>query len=443
MLLDSAQRRFRGGRSTEARQLLRQAKNFRSMAEVELDESQAQTLRRQLFVLEGQLLEHSGELTGAAHAWEHALSAAEMEGDFNAVAQSRAGLGLVYAARGEAAMAADGLAQAVAQLPQGDPLWPRVAQALATARLEMGRADEAEELWSRLEDMGRATHASTVVAEAVLGKGMVAILRGELDVGRTSLEDAELRLRDQMRPLQLTQVLLTLSELGLAQGRLLESTERALEAERMAREIPRVVLCIHALGVAAQARAALGRGADALTMAREASTLARARGRVNTVPELMAAATVARALCAAGMPGEGLVLVPPPSGRTVPVIQDPVRVVWAVRARALSLSEPQKSVEAVKEAIARSPSRLPAIAVREQMDIAVAMVQVGMSSAEEETRRAVDMAVKTGLSMFELEALELLGRINIDPRLATRLEVLRTRLAGSMGDPESFIRRWT
>ena len=86
LLLNSAQRRFRGGRTSEARQLMIQAKNLRSTAEEQIDEVQAQKLRWQLFVLEGQLLEHSGDLTGAAQAWEHALTAAESDGDFNAVA---------------------------------------------------------------------------------------------------------------------------------------------------------------------------------------------------------------------------------------------------------------------------------------------------------------------------------------------------------------------
>jgi tetratricopeptide (TPR) repeat protein len=393
--------------------------------------------------LEGQLLEYSGDMTGAAQAWEHALVAAESDGDFNAVAQSRAGLGLIYAARGEAGLAVDGLTQALEQLPQGDPLWPRVAQALATARLEMGDGASAEELWLQLETLGRATQTGSVLAEAILGRGMVALIRGELDAGRSALEDAEVRLRDLVRPLQLSRVLLALSELGLAQGRLLECAERSLEAERVAREVPRVVQCIHALGVAAQARAALGRGADALSVAREASTLARARGRVDTVPELLAAASVARALCATGEPAEGLVLLPPPAGRNIAGIQDPVRVVWAVRARALSLSKPDEAIEAAKEVMARPPSRLPWVACREQLDLAIALVQAGSSSAAREAARAVEIATTYGLAMGELEALELQRRVVPDLTLGDRTEVLRRQLARSMGEPESFIRRWT
>ena len=149
-------------------------------------------------------MEHAGDLTGAAKAWAQALQAAQEAGDFTAVAQSQAGLGLVHAAHGEAAMAAEGLALAIKQLPKGDPNWPRVAQALASARLEMGLIEEAEDLWKQLEELGRDTQASAVVAEAILGRGMAFMLRGNLDAGRIALEDAELRLRDQVRPLQLS-----------------------------------------------------------------------------------------------------------------------------------------------------------------------------------------------------------------------------------------------
>ena len=211
MLLDSAQRRFRGGRNTEAQQLLQRAKNLRSIAEVELGEDRSNRLRRQLFILDGQLMEHAGDLTGAAKAWAQALQAAQEAGDFTAVAQSQAGLGLVHAAHGEAAMAAEGLAIAIKQLPKGDPNWPRVAQALASARLEMGLLEEAEDLWKQLEELGRDTQASAVVAEAILGRGMAFMLRGNLEAGRIALEDAELRLRDQVRPLQLSRVLLELA----------------------------------------------------------------------------------------------------------------------------------------------------------------------------------------------------------------------------------------
>ena len=296
---------------------------------------------------------------------------------------------------------------------------------------------------AELEELGRATNAASVVSEAVLGRGMAALLRGELNMGRIALEDAELRLRDQVRPLQLSRVLLTLAELGLAQGRLLESAERGLEAERVAREVPRVVDCIHALGVAAQARAALGQVADALSLAREAATLMRARGRVDTVPELVAAASVGRALCASGEPREALVLLPIPADRAVPGIQNPVRSVWAVRARSLALSEPDQAIQAVKEAMSRSPSRLPWVAAREQLDLAQALGLAGSSSAPREVQRAIEMAVDCRLGMLELEALELKRRLEPGGGLGARIEVLRSRLSASMGQPETFIRRWT
>ena len=238
-------------------------------------------------------------------------------------------------------------------------------------------------------------------------------------------------------------MLLTLAELSLAQGSLLACEERALEAERVARDIPRVVHCIHALGVAGQSRAALGRSSEALSMAREAATLARARGRVDTVPELLAAAAAARALCAGGEPGEALMLLPSPTGRGTVGLQDPIRVVWAIRARALSLSRPEEAREAIQETMARAPSRLPWTGAREQLDLAAALVQCGASSAQREVARSVETAHDSGLWMYELESLELQRRLSSTEAIVDRMDGLRTKLASTLSESEYFVRRWT
>ena len=164
---------------------------------------------------------------------------------------------------------------------------------------------------------------------------------------------------------------------------------------------------------------------------------------MNTVPELLAAASVARALCACGEPKDGLVLLPPPTGRNVAGIQDPVRVVWAVRARALSLTQPEEANEAVKEVLSRPPSRLPWVAIREQLDVAIALVQTGSSSAPREVARAREGAVHYGFTMCELEAIELQLRLEPTQALESRAETLRSKLSSRLGEPESFIRRWT
>ena len=87
---------------------------------------------------------------------------------------------------------------------------------------------------------------------------------------------------------------------------------------------------------------------------------------------------MARALCAAGEHQEGLVLVGAPNVREFVGIQDSVRVVWAVRARALSVTQPEEAMEAAKEAMGRRPSRLPWMAAREQLDLAKALVQTDL-----------------------------------------------------------------
>jgi len=201
-----------------------------------------------------------GALPGALSAWERAVVAADDEGDPEAIVRARSGLGLVRAARGEAELAADGLAQAINDLPQGDPMWPRVAQALAAARLSHGNVEGAAGLWQHLMRLGDEMGGGAVGAQALSGMGLVELVRGDLVAGRNTLDEAEVRLRDRARPLALIEVLLRLGELALADGRLYEAGERAAEVERIAWEIPRMVSCVQAMGLGALARIARGQG---------------------------------------------------------------------------------------------------------------------------------------------------------------------------------------
>ena len=102
-----------------------------------------------------------------------------------------------------------------------------------------------------------------------------------------------------------------------------------------------------------------------------------------------------------------------------------------------------EAVEAIKEAISRVPSRLPWAGVREQIDIATALMQIGASSAHREVDRAVEMARNAGLLMYELEALELRRRFDSADVVVNRMEAIRAKLALLLSEPECFVRRWT
>lgn len=442
MLIRLARRKLRGGRVDEARLLLRQALSARAQAEPELDPEVARKARRELYSLEGEILERSGDLTGALGAWERALSAAREIGDAAGETRARSGVGLVRAARGETHAAADGLEQAIRALPQGDPLWPRVAQALAHTRLARGDVPGAATLFGELDEMGRETGMGGMHGEALLGRGLVAAVQGELPSGRARLEEAALQLRRSGPALTLARTLVALSELHLVDGSLLAAVELAREAGEVAGRVPRIVTVIRSLGVGATSVAALGDLVEARRLARQGAARLRSRGRVDTAPEVLAAVAVGRGLCDAGEAEEAADVLPEVPAHEPGGIEDPTGGLLAVRARALAPRDAAAASEFAWAALARTPSAHPAFAAAVAADAAAALVRVDDPGAEDAVWELLDRTAEPGLALLRMVALRFGVRLALDEAMDDELAALRETLAARNDQPPSFRTRW-
>lgn len=441
MLIQISRRKLRGGRLDQARRLLRQALDAQASAEPGLDPDIVRDCRRDLFSLEGEILERSGDLTGALGAWQRALDVARELGDTDSALRARSGLGLVRAARGELSEAAVGLEAALGELPQGDPLWPRVAQALAHARLTAGETDGAAALFVELESMGHDTGAVPLQGEALLGRGLVAAVKGDLISARGRLEEAVLRLRRGGPSLHLARALVSLAEMHLVDGRLLSASDLAEEAGEVARRVPRVVTQVRALGIGATTHAALGDLTEARRLARKAVGVLESRGRVETAPEVLAAVGVARGMCDAGE-AEHAMSVLPSAFRAESGIEDPAGGLLAVRSRVLALRDVPAATEAAWNALARMPAAHPAFSAAIAADAAAALVRVGDPGAGDAVWEALDRTRQPGLRLLRLVALRFGVRLGLDPDLDEELQALRKEIAGENGESTQFRTRW-
>ena len=442
MLIRLSRRKLRAGRLDQARRLLRQALDARASAEPGLDPETLRECRRLLFSLEGEILERSGDLTGALGAWQRALDAAREAGDPAGEVRARSGVGLVRAARGDVNAAAEGLEQALVELPQGDPLWPRVAQALAHTRLTRADVPGADSLFRALESMGQDTGAVAMQGEALLGRGLVAAVRGDLVAARSRLEEGTLRLRRGGPALHLARSLVALAELHLVDGRLLSAAELAREAGEVARRVPRVVTQVRALGIGATTQAAIGDLTEARRLARKAAVVLEGRGRVDTAPEILAAVSVARGLCDAGEVEHAGRILPDAGGLDPGGIEDPTGGLLAVRARALSARDTVATTEAAWDALARMPAAHPAFSAAIACDAASALVRVGDPGAGDAVWEALDRSAAPGLRLLRLVALRFALRLQLDGALDAELEALRDTLATENDEPPQFRTRW-
>lgn len=442
MLIRLSRRKLRAGRLDQARRFLRQALDARASAEPGLDPETLKECRRNLFSLEGEILERSGDLTGALGAWQRALDAAQAAGDPSSEVRARSGVGLVRAARGETAAASEGLEQALRDLPQGDPLWPRVAQALAHARLTREDVPGADSLFRELESMGQETGAVALQGEALLGRGLVAAVRGDLVAARGRLEEATLRLRRGGPALHLARSLVALAELHLVDGRLLSAAELAREAGEVARRVPRVVTQVRALGIAATTQASLGNLTDARRLSRKAASVLESRGRVDTAPEVLAAVAVARGLCDAGELEDAGRVLPAVGGLDPGGIEDPTGGLLAVRARSMAGRDAIATTEAAWDALARMPAVHPAFSAAIACDAAAALVRVGDPGAGDAVWEALDRTAEPGLRLLRLAALRFAQRLELDPELVPELDALRNSLAVENDEPPQFRTRW-
>jgi tetratricopeptide (TPR) repeat protein len=441
MLLQAARWALRNRGLDEARSLVQQAKEVRSKAELSLPPNEAVKNRRLFHALEGEMLERAGDLNGALAAWEQAVGAAEEEKDRAALARALAGVGLVQALRGQADAIAP-LERTIRDMPQGDPVWPRVAKALAECRLVKGEIDQCEALWKQLETLGRETGAVRVEADALIGLGLAAGSRGRLDEARAMLERAEQRLQGQGAPDTLAMALSALAELALHDGRLRDARERSRQADGVARDGGMARASIFACGIGAQALLAMGEESAAQKLAADATALAKGVCDGMEPKDVVVLLPLARTLLAFEREDVLAPLLPtmPPPGSLA--ADDPVGQLQAIKALLYARTEPQRSAELANKAIDRPAAPMMAATARIRLDAARALEIVGDSRrAAAAAESAIEQLDGTVFRLLRLEAATLCARLGA-VRYAEEQTRLRSELERELGAGTGFARRW-
>ena len=443
LLLIAAQRKMRAKKITAARRLLRLAMDARPAAEKGLPEEELNRNLRLLYALEGEALERTGDLTGAVKAWEHALVAAEEEGDQHTIARIRSGLGLAFNARGDVGPATIGLEQAISSLQRGDPMWPKVARALASARLESGQINGAERLWRDLLDLSRATDSAALRAEAVAGLGMVSLARGQVTEGRKRLESAQVLLHGHGTDLEQSRRLLLLCELDLAGGRLLESRRRAREAEMLAREVPRVLTCVRCLAMAAWASWAMGEDGEAARAVRSGGSLLEARGLKGSAEELRAQLPLARTWALLGNLERAREIIPVGLALEEYGLDDPDGQRLALLARLTVSQDAAKARALATAALKREAPPLPWAGTRIELDVAHALRLLGDRQASIGALRRAEQRLRSGeLSLLALEAARLGRALKLGGEYTQRVHRLSRALKFEVAEQSMFNARW-
>ncbi len=442
LLIQAAERHFRAGRNSEGNRLLRQALDARPIAEGSLPPLDAARWRRRLYALEGGLLEAQGELSGARIAWERSLAAAREEGDREAVARARAGLGLIRAARGEHDRAQDDLEAAVRDLGRGDPSWPGAAHALARVKLVNKEIEAGVALWEEIATMGRDAGRPLLVAQATGGLGLAAICRGDPIEGRTRLLDAEMRLAELGGHTELVHTRIALAWLALGDGRLHRAVELGREIERLARETQQLEQGIEGLGIAASAFALRGDEQSALDCARDAVAIAKNRGKRPTRSGLIGVLPVARALVEVGRIDEAGAILPGFLTNLHGGLEEPQAQLYALRARIGVGRDRHGAVDAALTALDQSPPRLPWLAARLRLDAAHALVEAGHSRASDAVLATLMTLPRRGLRLLQLEADALAGRLGLGESYVRGAGQRLEELDRELGRPVGFRLRW-
>ena len=443
LLLVAAQRRLRAGKLKTARRLLRLAMDAQPAAEASLPPEESRRNRRLLYALDAESREKGGDLTGAVGAWERALVAAETEGDPETVARIRSGLGLARTARGDVELAAEGLESAIGALQRGDPMWPRVARALAQARLESGDVSGAEVLWGELLELSRATESPTRRAEALAGMGQIRLARGDIADGRAWLSEALPTLLGQHPDPEQARRLLMLAELELWSGSLHDARRHTAEAEQMGRDVQRLMTCVRALGLAACVVWALGDDAEASRHARSAMALLTASDVPSSAEELRARLPLVRAWALLGSPDRARGLLPPSVLDVAPGLDDPTAQHLALFARLCAAQEPARALEAARTVLERPLPRLPWVAARVALDAAHAMRTLERITAARMALGRADTVLRSGeLGLLSLEAARLRAELSHGTDGREEAARLRAQIHQDLDEPSGFWSRW-
>jgi tetratricopeptide (TPR) repeat protein len=442
VLLQMARHELRKGDTDAAQALLNQAAGAEQRAFADLEPDDVSRCRKVLHGLEGELKHLQGDLLGSLEAWRRAI-ALSSEDDGDEDARIRAGMGLVLVDRGELSDARPWLEQAVQTLPRGEPVWPDAARALVLVWLAAGQISDADQLLSDLQGLGRETGVRAIHAGALAGLGLVALARGDMAGGRDSLENAEFRLRDAGRRPVFVRTLLRLAELLLGNGELDQANARALEALNVAREAGREAESGRALGLVGTARLAGGEEDDARRVAVQGANLIRDIEGSRSLASHLAAATLARLLCDLGdFKGAHSLLADLPTESREPGLDDSLGQARAVLARALAALEDDRAADLVNRVLKSPRAALPWPAIRTRLDTAWALYSMSDSRAPEHVGAIIADVRSLGFRLLELEAIDIVLKIDPDSSESDRRDTLRATLVAQQEDSEAFARRW-
>lgn len=443
LLMVSAQRKLRSGKLKTARQLIRLALDAQPVAEAKLPADVVQRHRRLLFALDAECRERGGDITGAVGSWQQALEAAQAEGDPKTVARIQAGLGLSQTARGDMILANVGLEEALSHLERGDPMWPRVARALASARLEAGATEGAEQLWSELLKLSRATDSPMHRAEAIAGLGQIAIARGQLREGQRLIEEALPVLSNSGTEPEHARLLLSVAEQDIGAGRLYRARSMADQAESIARDAQRLMICVRALGISAWAAWSIGDEGEARRCIRSGNSIIHAVDESDSAEDLRARLMMGRVLALQGELNNARKLLPSHVIDVEPSLDDPSGQHRALMARLLAGLNPASAIELARSVLERPPAQLPWVAARIALDTAHALRTMERITAARMALSRAEALLKDGeLRLLSLEAARLRSALTHGRDGVGQAVALRDALFTELGQPSGFWTRW-
>lgn len=445
MLLVAAETTLRAGRNRQTVKLLEKAERARSTVSGDLDSAMEQRYNQRLYALWGSVQSRLGKHREAMDAWQQSLEVARVRKDMESVARAQAGVGLARAALGDVVAASSGLEQALGRLPQGDPMWARAAEALARTRLSRLDVDGASRLWMELLELGREMGEGAVHARAMGGLGLIALVQGRLTEGQDLLENAAFRMRDQPNPRVLPEILLRLSELAHAQGRLEAAREKALEAESIARDLGRLPVCVSALGVVSRCLLDIGVPHEARLIAHDAATLARTLGPVESIMAVGCVLPVARVFLALGAIEDAAAILPatpPGQGEGTLGIDDPIGGLLAVKSRIVVARNPTVAVALARGVLDRQGAPLAWARGRQLMDAAQTLIEANDERGEEAVQTTLDMFRNGPFRLLRMESGLLADSVWEDGPEAKEAKAILASLDHELGSPEGFRSRW-
>ena len=188
----------------------------------------------------------------------------------------------------------------------------------------------------------------------------------------------------------LPEALLCLAQLTHSEGNLEAARTLALEAESVARDLPRLPLCVAALGLTARCLYDIGVPHDARLIASDAATMARTLGPVESSMAIGCVLPAARVLVALDAVDEAAAILPstPPSQDEGIGIGDPVGGLLAVKSRLVLHRNPTVALALAGSVLDRPTAALVWWAVRHLLDAGTTLASAGDPRAEEAVRRA-------------------------------------------------------